>query len=1092
MALVRRNLVVHFQKSVKVTSTEVSPQSVEVSVIPLKDASNAQTVATYIGGVQTVIKPLIGDDNPVTFSLVPSDFPGLTNPINYRIMWRVGGVTGRTETYDFSMPDSDIDFDQLHSIGNIIDGQAYLQQSDLGVAGRVAKLDDNGNVIDASGIPTAMPTDIATVRQELSDAVGQLQVDDTYNKNYLLDEIGNQVSSSYSLLDESINQVSSSLIYSLNREHNERIDAIGLVSSDLVALNNTVTSNSSSLFGSVAGINETLSVKADLDDGGRVPVVQIPDEAITHWIPLSSAEDRLSLVCPDDVQKGDVVLTPTGVYSLIGEDPSNTSDWYRINQVLSVNGQIGTVELSASDVGAISSEGTIPQSQVTDLPATLASLASNSLADSLQSQITGIVNDDHIVRLNSNNQIDSGYLDSGVAYVNVLNQVVTKDGTVLSDPSTRGVISINGKSGVLTLGASDVGAIAVGTTLPQSQIIGLVSALSTKADLVSGTVPLNQLPSIPQSQVTGLTASLSGKADLINGILPMGQIPVMSVSKISGLSDVINSNGLTTLSNVVSRITNLENRTGSSGGSVSYLPAVMWNGATGSDITDLSSIVLSSPFGIYSSGPNTGTYYYNSSGVSSADAAYPVITSGGHFKLYKWNESNPADPTFALASDLSSVSTSVASLATTVGTKANQADLVTLNTRVTSLSVAKADLDGSNTLVASQVPFIAKANPKVVASLSALRALTTTQVHVGDQAIISSGADMGTYTLVGADPSQLGINGWVIHPVPVSFGGSGVGTVVSLSGPSGTKIMPDGTGNISLVANDIGAAPSSLSTTVSDLTTTVATKQTIDQVNTAIGSSQAMRGRVDYVVRPFTASGVDYCANGLTITAGAPSGAPYIDKSASNAPIPAPNNALVLLTNQSDSKLNGIWKVNSTGVWTRPINEYPVGSRVYPGTTVLVNCSFGTTGSTNYTVWQNDPPAAPTPIPYVPAVVDSVVSGVNNRTWWVNRGSLAPVSVQGSSGIIVSGTYPNIVLGSGTSDNFVRHHQVSIVPTSSTGTRTVTHGFNNNCPSVTVIEEVTGNMVLVGWKAVDSNSILLDFSPAIMSSGSTYRVSVQG
>ena len=1090
MSLLRRNLTVHFQQSVTVTSTSVVPQTAEVSVIPLQDASNAATVATYVGGVQTVTVVLANADNPVTFALVPSNFPGLSNPINYRILWRIGGVTGRTQTYDFAMPDADIDFDQLQSTGAIIDGSAYLQQSDLGVAGRVAMLNNSGEVIDASGTPVATPADIATVQSAIASDIATVQAQAVTDKNYLLDEISSQVGSASSTASTNLNQAVSSLTLNLNEEKAGRLSDVGRLTSSLSSLSSTVSSNSSTLFSSVASINTTLTSKADLDDTGHIPIAQIPPAAITNWIPLSSASARLSLNYPNDVQPGDIALTPTGVYGLIGTDPSNTADWYLLNQVLSVNGKTGTITLSASDVGAISSSASIPQSQITGLSTTIAGLASNATATSLQSQITNIVGDTTIVRLNSNNQISSSYLDSGVAYVNGT-QITTKSGVVLSDSSTRGVISINGQTGVLTLTASSVGAIPSSGAL-QSQVIGLSTTLALKADLVSGKVPLGQIPQIPESQVTNLTSDLSTRAILLgssgpdpSGTVPVSQLPSYPISKVTGLSGIINSNGLSSLSNVVARITDLENRTSSSGTSVGYIPAVQWNSGGTGDNLSLSSFVLSSPFGIYGSGANAGSYYFNSAGVPSGDAAFPVITPGGHLKLYRWNDNNPPDPTYALQSDLSSLSNTVASQGFQIGLKANSSDLSTQTGRINTLSGSKADLDPiTNTLSLSQVPFIAKQHPQVVSSLNDLQSLTTTQVHVGDQAIILSGTGMGTYTLVGSDPSQLGNSGWVQHPVPVStVGGSSggvVGTVTSISGVSG-KIYPDSSGNISLLASYIGAASSSIQTTVNAWSASPPWA-TPAQVTSAIGTSQLVRRKVDFA-----------CTTQLAIgSGGAPSGSPQIDVDASGNPIYAQNGMYVLLTRQNGvdssnnplpSRLNGVWVVNTSGssTWSRP-TDYSSGSTVYPDTIILVNSSFSSSGRSNYTLWQN--------VFTAPSVVDSTT--VNAQTQWSQLGSVAPVTVTGSGGINISGTYPNIVVGTGSSATFTRNYYTTIVPGTSDSSRTVTHNLNNLCPQVTVVEDSSGNFILVGWKTVGNNSVVLDFSPSVMTIGNTYRVTVQG
>lgn len=1096
MSILRRNLAVHFQKSVRVTSTEVITQSVDVSVIPLSDASNADLVATYVGGIQSATVELLNDDNVVVFSLVPSVFPGLSNPINYRIMWRVGGVTGRTETYDFAMPDADVSFDELQAIGNIIDGEAYLQQSDLGVAGRVARLNELGQVVDSAGDPVAMPIDIAGVQNQLTAAVLNLQQESQSQRNFLLQNLEYELAQANSSLNTSLQQAVTGFNIGINNEQATRFNAIQGLTTTVNSLSTSLTSTTASFTTSITQINDALDLKADLD-GGKIPLSQIPSAAITHWIPLDSSNDRFDLTYPDEVQLGDIVLTPTGLFGLTGTNPALEASWYRLNQIQSVNGKTGAVVLNAADVGAIAANAAIPQSQIAGLSTTIAGLTPTSTATSLQSQVTSIVNDPKIVKLNNSNQIASTLLDANVAYVNVINQIVKKDGTVLSDPASRGVISVNGKNDVVTLTPADVGALAANASIPQSQITGLIAGLAAKADLSNGVILDAQVPSIPQGKITGLTDALAARATLVGGNIPLAQLPItIPQARITDLATLVSGNSLTGTSNAVNRITSLEGRVqnlevnggGGGGESVSVTTAVTWSGLSENDVVEnFSSVVLASPFGIYSSGPDVGKWYYNKAGVPSGDAAYPFVTPNGRLRLYKRNESGPPEPEYALASQLVTLGQSITTLEGSLAGKADTSALNLLSGTVSGLNTSKASIDPiTNDLVLSQLPFVATPNPKVRSSLVQMQALTTSEVHVGDVCIVTG---VGTYTLMGNNPASINnLDGWALHAT--TGGSSATGTVKSISGPSLTKIFPDGTGNISLQASDIGAATTgALSSYVpfSTYTPAIDSKLNADEVNTAISTSSAVRGRVDYAVRSFQIGTTTFCATGVPIVSGAPNGAPVIDRDGSNQ-IPAPNNALVLLTNQSDSRYNGIWRVNTGGAWTRP-TDYAANTRVNANTLVLVNNTaalggLGATGSTNFSVWQNS----------TAAVVDA---NTGSATTWRNLGSIAPVSITGNNGITVSGTYPNLTIGSDTAGGFVRKFTLTATPTSAN--YIVTHNLNTLYPQVTVIDDVSNSAVLVGWKLglVGSstssdllNKITLEFSTTAWNN--SYRISVHG
>lgn len=103
----------------------------------------------------------------------------------------------------------------------------------------------------------------------------------------------------------------------------------------------------------------TWNGKADLV-GGVVPSAQIPAIAITEFLgSVSSQASMLALVG----QVGDWCIRTDEQYGyvIIGSNPTLLTDWQKIvtpaSPVTSVNGQVGTVVLSASDVNAPSGSG---------------------------------------------------------------------------------------------------------------------------------------------------------------------------------------------------------------------------------------------------------------------------------------------------------------------------------------------------------------------------------------------------------------------------------------------------------------------------------------------------------------------------------------------------------------------------------------------------------------------------------------------------------------------------------------------------------------------------------------------------------------
>jgi len=91
---------------------------------------------------------------------------------------------------------------------------------------------------------------------------------------------------------------------------------------------------------------------ADLDASGKVPQLQMPAAAITDTFVVANQAAMLALT----VQTGDVAIRTdlNKSYILQGTDPSILSNWQELltptDAVLSVNGQVGAVSLSAVDI----------------------------------------------------------------------------------------------------------------------------------------------------------------------------------------------------------------------------------------------------------------------------------------------------------------------------------------------------------------------------------------------------------------------------------------------------------------------------------------------------------------------------------------------------------------------------------------------------------------------------------------------------------------------------------------------------------------------------------------------------------------------
>jgi hypothetical protein len=703
--LIERNLTFSFAQSVSVATGQ--PDILQVSIIPLADASNPSAGATFAGGVKTQSVELTNVTNVVTFQLLPSNAPGNSESVNYRVMWRAG-VMGRTFTFDFAMPDADITWENLVAgTGNIIDGAAYLQQSDLGVPGRVARLNDQGLVVDASGTPVATEADVATVSGALSAETNQRQAGDTTLANSLGAQIASQATSLTTAYQNYVTSQIASVNGDLAAERGQRISVdAGLqiqINDNFNSLNNEIT-NRTNL---TTTINETLSVKADLDNTGHVPVGEIPEVVFTNAFPVMDQTTMLAL----PASQGDVAVRPDGVWLLNGADPTALINWVSLTTVSSVNGRRGQVQIAASDVGAIPVGGSVTQTQVVGLSTALSNKANTSDLAAITATVAAIQTDPTLVHTVAG-VVPTTLMSSSMVYLNTLGQLVKKDGTIipLGSGGSGAVFSVNGQTGLVALTAASVGAIAVGGSITQGQVTGLSTALGLKADL---------------SALTATNNALTNKADLVTGLVPLSQIPVLPQTQVNNLSTTLSGNQLTASTNAVNRIASLEATValgggGGGGGGTSTTSTFYTDPNTTTEVTDLTTVVLHSPWGIDSDGMvtgTTGTWYYLYTGVRSTDVAYPFISMNGHLQLHKWDESGPADPTYALESD-------VLALTTTVGTKANQTDLIATNAAL-SAKANQTDL----TALGNTVSTLATA-----ASVNALSTTVSTKANASDLA----------------------------------------------------------------------------------------------------------------------------------------------------------------------------------------------------------------------------------------------------------------------------------------------------------------------------------------------------------------------
>jgi hypothetical protein len=639
------------------------------------------------------------------------------------VAWRDGGVIGRTFTYDFAMPDADVRFDELADLGQIIGGQAYLQQTDLGVPNRVAKLNSSGIPITSAGVALATTSSVTALATSLTAETAARTSADTATLASATAYTDQQTSTLSATLTASQTALSTSLTASLNGEIAARTSAVTAEATARTAADTALGYRIDSLSATITGGSSSLNAKADLDSSGHVPISQIPREAVTNAVSVADQAAMLALTT-DQVQPGDLAVRPDGVYGLFSTDPSVLGNWVPLSKISSVNGYQGAINLTAADVGAIPTGSSIPVSQVIGLQTALDAKATTTQLSALTTTVNTLQNDSTIVRT-VGGTISPSLLGTTVAYIDGSNNVVNKAGTIIA-AGTGNVASVNGQTGAVTLTASSVGAIATGSALPVSQITGLQTALDSKVGTSDSRLTNSRTPTSHAS-----SHGFDGSDPLTLAISQITSLQTTLDAKTTATTTTALTNRVSTLETQVTNLT-------SGGGGSPVSKDVWWDsasvvsGQTTAPAFKAAGVRIKSPFGKAAS----GQFYIDPAGAAENETLWPYITPMGHLELRKWDETAGPDVVYAPQTALDTTNAALALKATKVDlglldtavkAKANQADLEA----VQSALAAKATVASVNALSTAITG---------LATQASVNALTTT---VGNKA---SAADVATLT----------------------------------------------------------------------------------------------------------------------------------------------------------------------------------------------------------------------------------------------------------------------------------------------------------------------------------------------------------
>lgn len=692
-------LTFNFDRAVTWYNGSQVPEEMEVTVIPLANPS-FPGMGTYVGGLQSQTVLLTNQTNTVTFNLVPTYAAGLSQPVKYRAEWRQGGITGRVFSETFAMPAQNVTWDQLDNLGDIVTGVDYIQQTQVGVPGGIAALNSLGHVIDSDGTEVAVQSDVSALTTLIS-----VEVTNRQNAiNALQSTLSTSLAEDITTVTNTTASLLSNATATLNATIASNYDALNnLITAEENARNTadaTFTSEISAIQTSLTTINSTLSHTATLTNGVLTPS-QVPPYLMLTAYPVSGQGGMLALSNSaangnlPPIHYADIALWANGaVWMLVGDpaspvlspDPSQLSNWIDLTSVYAVNGLIGNVTLRAQDVGAVGingSYGSVTMGQVTNLTSTLNNYTLSTTFNALNATVTGILNNTNYVMLDTSGpsagHINHNKLDASVAYVNSLNEVTLKDGTVIA-AGTGSVDTINGIPGPnVVLAAADVGAIAIGGTIPETNVINGSTGHTLTYDLAQLTPLTDTRLTNARTPTSHAASHQAGGSDAL--LLDWWQVQSNATS--TALPTIIGTLATQATTDAqAQQISTLQSNVtyllGGGTPSSSPIKATWFDGT--SNFTGVTSpgafqttynVAQKSPFGKASD----GTYYYNPAGANAGEWVFPYITKGGHLEFHQWNESNPPDPTYATTTQLAAVQT-------TIGTLATSAQLSTLQTQI--------------------------------------------------------------------------------------------------------------------------------------------------------------------------------------------------------------------------------------------------------------------------------------------------------------------------------------------------------------------------------------------------------------------------